>query len=104
MSKANDTQKPNPSLEEIRLRDRARDSTIISVGILFVFGLIIALLFVGDFFFSKSYITESLISIIVAFPAGWIGHMVTSFFVEKAQAKATESETEKPTQHPKGEQ
>lgn len=87
-------EKPKQTLEEIRLRDRARDSTIISCGILFVFGGIIALLFVGDFAFGKDYITEALIHTIIAFPAGWVGHMVTSFFVEKAQAKSMESETQ----------
>ena len=79
------------TLEEIRLKDQARDSTIITSGILFIFGAILVGLFIGDLFFGKSYLTEALIHTIVAFPAGWIGHAVTSFFVEKAKGKMNEN-------------
>ena len=83
-------EKKELSIEEIRIKDQARDSTIITLGILIIFGVIISALFVGDFFFGKTYITEALIHTIVAFPAGWIGHAVTSFFVEKAKTKMAE--------------
>lgn len=82
------------SLEEIRLKDQARDSTIITAGILLIFGLILLGLFIGDLFFGKQYLTEALIHTIVAFPAGWIGHAVTSFFVEKAKSKLSERKDE----------
>ena len=78
------------SIEEIRIKDQARDSTIITLGILLIFGVILLGLFVGDLFFGKEYLTEALIHTIVAFPAGWIGHAVTSFFVEKAKSKIAE--------------
>ena len=79
------------TLEEIRIKDQARDSTIITLGILIIFGVILTGLFIGDLFFGKAYLTEALIHTIVAFPAGWIGHAVTSFFVEKAKAKMTQN-------------
>ena len=78
------------SIEEIRIKDQARDSTIITLGILLIFGVILVGLFVGDLFFNKDYLTEALIHTIVAFPAGWIGHAVTSFFVEKAKSRMNE--------------
>ena len=78
------------SIEEIRIKDQARDSTIITLGILLIFGVTLIGLFIGDLFFDKDYLTEALIHTIVAFPAGWIGHAVTSFFVEKAKAKLAE--------------
>ena len=58
------------SIEEIRIKDQARDSTIITLGILVIFGAIIVGLFLGDLFFEKAYLTEALIHTIVAFPAG----------------------------------
>ena len=83
-------QKRDLTIEEIKIRDQARDSTIITSGILGIFFSIIVLLFMGDFFFDKAYLTEALIHTMVAFPAGWIGHAVTSFFVEKAKQKMAE--------------
>ena len=85
-----DTRRPI-SIEEIRIKDQARDSTIITLGILIIFGGTLLLLFVGDLFFGKKYLTEALIHTIVAFPAGWVGHAVTSFFVEKAKSKLTQN-------------
>ena len=78
------------SIEEIRIKDQARDSTIITLGILLIFGVTLVGLFIGDLFFDKDYLTEALIHTIIAFPAGWIGHAVTSFFVEKAKSKLAE--------------
>ena len=83
----NEQKKQPLSIEEIRIKDQARDSTIITVGILGIFGVIIFGLFIGDLFFEKNYLTEALIHTLIAFPAGWIGHAVTSFFVEKAKSK-----------------
>ena len=91
----NERKKEPLSIEEIRIKDQARDSTIITVGILSIFSITLLGLFVGDLFFGKDYLTEALIHTIVAFPAGWIGHAVTSFFVEKAKAKMNETNGEK---------
>ena len=91
----NENPKTPLSIEEIRIKDQARDSTIITLGILFIFGGTLIGLFIGDLFFNKKYLTEALIHTIVAFPAGWVGHAVTSFFVEKAKSKISQSEGSK---------
>ena len=73
-------------LEEIRVRDEARDTTILTVGVLGMFILFIAFLFVGDLFFDKKYLTAELIHSI----GGWIGGYVSAIVTAKIGKKAAE--------------
>ena len=54
----NENPKTPLSIEEIRIKDQARDSTIITLGILFIFGGTLIGLFIGDLFFNKNILQK----------------------------------------------
>lgn len=73
-------------LEEIRLKDEAKDTTILTYGVLIIFGSFLLLLFVGDMFFSKTYLTAELIHSV----AGWLGGYISAIITAKIGKKAAE--------------
>ena len=61
------------------------DSTITNIGIFVYAVLLTAALFIGDFYFGKTYLTATLVGILIGAPLGWIGSSVTYFFQRKQQ-------------------
>ena len=58
------------TIEEIKVRDDAKDSSIILKGVLFLTGFFLLGLFIGDFFFGQTYLTPEIIGGICGFLMG----------------------------------
>lgn len=69
-----------------------QDSTETNRGI-FVFGILLTgALFAGDFWFDKTYLTPTLVGILIGAPLGWIGSSVNYFFQRKQDKKENQDE------------
>ena len=84
----------------MRRQTDEQDSTVALWGNYLLCGLILGLLFVTDWFFSKSLLSETLVGLLVGVPLGWIGAMNGYFFPSarntgNGQAKSTKEETDK---------
>ena len=55
---------------------------ILMIGVLVIVGLIIGCLFVSDWFFNRTLLTETLVGILIGTPLGWIGAYVAFYTVE----------------------
>ena len=77
----------------MRRQTDEQDSTVALWGNYLLCGLILGLLFVTDWFFSNSLLSETLVGLLVGVPLGWIGAMNGYFFPSarntNGQAKAT---------------
>lgn len=78
----------------MRRQTDEQDSTVALWGNYLLCGLILGLLFVTDWFFSKSLLSETLVGLLVGVPLGWIGAMNGYFFPSarnngNGQAKST---------------
>ena len=49
---------------------------ILMIGVLVIVGLMIGCLFVSDWFFNRTVLTETLVGILIGTPLGWIGAYV----------------------------
>ena len=59
------------------------DSTVTNFGV-FIFGLLLTgALFASDWWFGKTYLTPTLVGILIGAPLGWIGASVNYFFQRK---------------------
>ena len=63
------------------------DSTLTNIGIFLIVGGILACLFISDWYFKKTYLTPTLIGILIGTPLGWIGSSVNYFFQRKQERK-----------------
>ena len=59
------------------------DSTITNVGIFIYTLLLTAALFISDWNFKKTFLTPTLIGILIGAPLGWVGASVNYFFQKK---------------------
>ena len=55
---------------------------ILMIGVLFIVILIIVGLFVSDWYFNRTLLTETLIGILIGTPLGWIGAYVAFYTVD----------------------
>lgn len=55
---------------------------ILMIGVLIIVGLIIACIFISDWFFDRTILTETLVGILIGTPLGWIGAYVAFYTVE----------------------
>ncbi len=55
---------------------------ILMIGVLIVVGLIISCIFISDWFFERTLLTETLVGILIGTPLGWIGAYVAFYTVE----------------------
>lgn len=55
---------------------------ILMIGVLIIVGLILCGLFVSDWFFNRTLLTETLVGILIGTPLGWIGAYVAFYTVE----------------------
>lgn len=82
----------NLTLEEIKVRDAAKDSSRVINGVLILCGGFIGGLFAGDLFFEKNYMTPEIIHSIGGFLIGsCLTAIVTSFFQARAMNQLKES-------------
>ena len=59
------------------------DSTITNIGV-FVYAFVLTgCIFISDWFFNTSLLTDSLIGIMIGAPLGWVGNIVANFFQKK---------------------
>ena len=84
----------------MRRQTDEQDSTVALWGNYLLCGLILGLLFVTDWFFSKSLLSETLVGLLVGVPLGWIGAMNGYFFPSarhngNGQAKSSKEEADK---------
>ena len=63
------------------------DSTVTNIGIFIYTLLLTAALFISDWYFKKTYLTPTLIGILIGAPLGWIGASVNYFFQKKNNQK-----------------
>ena len=61
------------------------DSTITNIGIFIYVTLLTTALFLSDWVFGKTYLTPTLVGILIGTPLGWIGSSVNYFFQRKQQ-------------------
>ena len=54
---------------------------VLMVGVLCIVAIII-ILFISDWFFNRPLLTETLVSILIGTPLGWIGAYVAFYTVE----------------------
>lgn len=73
----------NNTLEEIKLRDEAKDTTLLTRGILLILGAFLTGLFIGDFFFKTDYLTPEIIHTVFGFIGGVLTMIVNSHFQKK---------------------
>lgn len=59
-----------------------KERKILMVGVLIIVGIIIACIFISDWFFNSTLLTETLIGILIGTPLGWIGAYVAFYTVE----------------------
>lgn len=55
---------------------------ILMIGVLVIVGIIIACIFISDWFFNRALLTETLVGILIGTPLGWIGAYVAFYTVE----------------------
>ena len=81
-----------PDAARDRWTNKEWDSTLLLIGILFIFVGLIVGLFISDWFFAESrqepYLTETLIGIIIGFSANWITTAVKDFFERRKMQMA----------------
>ena len=66
------------------------DSTITNIGIFIYVTLLTTALFASDWWFGKTYLTPTLVGILIGTPLGWIGSSVNYFFQRKQDKNNTE--------------
>ena len=59
------------------------DSTIANLIVPVVIALFLVALFIGEFFFDKTWLTEALIHTIIGFLAGWYSQIINSLFLQR---------------------
>ncbi len=52
------------------------------IGVLIIAALILVAIFVSDWFFGRTLLTETLVGILIGTPLGWIGAYVAFYTVE----------------------
>ena len=60
---------------------------ILMVGVLIIAALILTAIFVSDWFFGRTLLTETLVGILIGAPLGWIGAYVAFYTVETEKDK-----------------
>ena len=60
----------------------ASERKILMVGVLLIVGLIIIGLFISDWVFNRTLLTETLVGILIGAPLGWIGAYVAFYTVD----------------------
>lgn len=60
---------------------------ILMVGVLIIAALIFTAIFVSDWFFGRTLLTETLVGILIGAPLGWIGAYVAFYTVEMEKDK-----------------
>lgn len=68
------------------------DSTVTNIGIFIYATLLTASLFVSDWWFGKTYLTPTLVGILIGAPLGWIGSSVNYFFQRKQDKQNKETD------------
>ena len=85
-------EQPNLTIEEIKVRDAAKDSSRVIWGVLTLCGIFLGGLFIGDLFFDKNYMTPEIIHSIGGFLVGsCLVSIVTSFFQARAMNQLRDS-------------
>ena len=64
---------------------------ILMVGVLVIVVVILAGIFISDWFFERTLLTETLVGILIGTPLGWIGAYVAFYTVEN---NGTENDNE----------
>lgn len=59
-----------------------QERKILMIGVLAIVGIIIACIFISDWYFNSTLLTETLIGILIGTPLGWIGAYVAFYTVE----------------------
>ncbi len=73
----------NANLEEIQVRDDAKDRTLILWGILVLAGAYLAGLLIGDLFYGKSFLTPEINHTIIGFIFGVMTTLATAIAGKK---------------------
>ena len=55
---------------------------ILMIGVLIIVGIIISCIFISDWFFDRTLLTETLVGILIGTPLGWIGAYVAFYTVD----------------------
>ncbi|MCY4553057.1 MAG: hypothetical protein OXC79_05250 [Candidatus Poribacteria bacterium] len=55
---------------------------ILMIGVLIVVAIIISCIFISDWFFNRTLLTETLVGILIGTPLGWIGAYVAFYTVD----------------------
>lgn len=55
---------------------------VLMVGVLCIVAIIIICIFISDWFFNRTLLTETLVGILIGTPLGWIGAYVAFYTVE----------------------
>ena len=80
------------SLDEIKVRDAAKDSSTVIWGVFALCALFLGGLFIGDIAFGKNYLTPEIIHSVLSFLVGsCLTAIVTSFFQARAMNQLKES-------------
>lgn len=80
------------TLEEIKVRDAAKDSSTVIWGVFILCFLFLLGLFVGDIAFGKNYMTPEIVHSVLSFLIGsCLTAIVTSFFQARAMNQLKES-------------
>ena len=59
------------------------DSTITNICVFIYAFVLTGCIFISDWFFNTSLLTDSLIGIMIGAPIGWVGNIVANFFQKK---------------------
>ena len=93
MNNKTEAEQINKTLEEIKLKDEAKDTSSIIRGVFLISGGFLLGLFIGDFWFSKDYLTAEIIHTVIGFILGsCLSPIITSFFGKKIGAIANGSD------------
>lgn len=55
---------------------------VLMIGVLCIVAIIIICIFISDWFFNRTLLTETLVGILIGTPLGWIGAYVAFYTVE----------------------
>ena len=55
---------------------------IMMIGVLVIVAIIISCIFISDWFFNRTILTETLVGILIGTPLGWIGAYVAFYTVD----------------------
>ena len=55
---------------------------ILMIGVLVIVAMIISCIFISDWFFNRTILTETLVGILIGTPLGWIGAYVAFYTVD----------------------